>query len=106
MLTEFVKAAKTGDFSEDGDMLAVEVGDVTVMIARLDGEFYAVDDACTHAGVSLVNGSLEGDEVECPAHSSMFNLKTGEVTGTPADEPLEVYGVRVEGDDILVEPSA
>lgn len=104
LLKEFVKAAKTTDLSEDGDMMVVEVADVIVMIARVDGEYYAVDDACTHAGVSLADGSLEGDEVECPAHSSIFNVKTGGVTGSPADEPLQIYGIKLEGEDILVGP--
>ncbi|NIS29925.1 MAG: Rieske 2Fe-2S domain-containing protein, partial [Actinobacteria bacterium] len=66
--------------------------------------FHAVGDECTHEYASLSEGELQENVVECPLHSSQFDVTTGEVQFPPADEDLPVYAVRVEGDDILVGP--
>ncbi len=68
-----------------------------------DGAFYAISDLCTHEEYSLSEGELWGLEVECPAHGSRFDLRTGQVTGLPAVTPARVYKVSVEGDDVYVE---
>ena len=80
----------------------VEVEDEPVLLVNLDGQFFAVSNECTHSGASLSNGFLDGDVVECPLHGSRFNVKSGEVVSAPADEPLPVYAIRVEGEDVLV----
>ena len=58
-----------------------------------DGNFYAINDVCTHENFLLSEGELFGLDVECPQHGSRFNLKTGKVTGLPAVMPAEVYPV-------------
>ena len=68
-----------------------------------DGNFYAINDVCTHENFLLSGGELFDLQVECPQHGSRFNLKTGAVTGLPAVVPTEVYPVTVEGKDIYVE---
>ncbi len=68
-----------------------------------DGNYYAICDICSHEEFSLSDGELWGMDVECPAHGSRFNLKTGEVTGLPATEPVKAYTVTLEGDDVYVE---
>ena len=68
-----------------------------------DGNFYALNDVCTHEEFSLCDGELWGMDVECPKHGSRFNLVTGKVTGLPAVIPAQTYPVSVEGDDIFVE---
>jgi nitrite reductase/ring-hydroxylating ferredoxin subunit len=55
-------------------------------------------------GAPLNEGSLEGELVECPLHGSVFNVTIGEVVGTPAEDELRVFQVRVDGQDILVGP--
>ena len=103
-MDDFVAVAKTSDLSE-GEMMLVKVGDERILLSNVGGDFYAIGDECPHAGGSLSDGYAEGEEVECPLHGSLFNLKTGENTGPPASEPVERYAVRAEGDDILVGPA-
>jgi 3-phenylpropionate/trans-cinnamate dioxygenase ferredoxin subunit len=67
-----------------------------------DGEVYAIDDTCSHADVSLSEGDIEGCEIECWAHGSRFDLRTGEPDELPAMTPICTYPVRVDGDAVLV----
>ena len=68
-----------------------------------DGNFYAINDVCTHENFLLSGGELFGLDVECPQHGSRFNLVTGKVTGLPAVIPAIAYPLTVEGQDIYVE---
>lgn len=73
-------------------------------VARLNGgEILGIDDNCSHEGGSLSEGFLVGEEVECPMHGSLFDLRTGAVHGLPATEPVPVFPGSVEGDDVFVE---
>ena len=99
----FVKVADLGELSP-GEMKSVEVGDDQVLLANVGGDIYACDNLCTHAFAPLAEGALDGEQVECPLHGSLFNVTTGEVIDPPADESLRVFQVRIEGQDILVGP--
>ena len=68
-----------------------------------DGNFYAIDDVCTHENFLLSGGELFGLDVECPQHGSRFNLKTGKVTGLPAVIPTRVFPVEVEDGEVYVD---
>lgn len=81
----------------------VEVEGNRIALFNLDGEVYALDDACTHVGGPLSEGPVEGEEVECPWHGSRFDIETGEVTSLPAKENVATYQVRVADDDVEVE---
>jgi 3-phenylpropionate/trans-cinnamate dioxygenase ferredoxin subunit len=82
----------------------VDAGRTPVCLAHAeDGNFYALNDVCTHEEFSLCEGELWGMDVECPQHGSRFNLVTGKVTGLPAVIPATIYPVTVEGGDIFVE---
>ena len=61
-----------------------------------------VADECTHAEVPLSEGDVENGTVECWMHGSRFDLRTGAPTGLPATEPVQVFPVRVDGDDVYV----
>lgn len=77
---------------------------VEILLAHAeDGEFYALNDICTHEEFNLSDGELWGLEVECPQHSSRFDLHDGHVTGLPAVIPARTYPVTVEGGDVYVE---
>jgi 3-phenylpropionate/trans-cinnamate dioxygenase ferredoxin component len=78
------------------------VGDHEVAVANAGGQFYAIDDLCTHDGGSLDQGELEGMEIECPRHGARFDIRSGAATQLPAFEPVETHAVRVEGDTIQV----
>ena len=88
-------------------LICSKTGTYRILIALAEdasGEtkVYAVDDMCTHEDASLSKGSLHGDCVKCPLHGSRFRLETGEALDEPAEEALNTYQVKIEGDDILV----
>jgi 3-phenylpropionate/trans-cinnamate dioxygenase ferredoxin subunit len=88
----------------DETMKHVDAGPTPVCLAHAeDGNFYALNDVCTHEEFSLSEGELWGMDVECPQHGSRFNLQTGKVTGFPAVIAAKTYPVSVEGKDIYVE---
>ena len=87
----------------EGEALKVDAADsgaaedIAVFHAE-DGNFYALADECTHEVASLSEGWIEGTEVECPIHSSSFDLRTGKVQCMPATEDARCYKVRlIEG---------
>ena len=98
---EFVKVANTNDIEPSG-MRAFQVNGVEVCIANVDGKYYAINNICTHEGGPLADGRIDGYEVECPWHSSKFDVRTGQVMQPPANEPEPVYEVKVDGNSILV----
>ncbi len=99
-----------GDFVSVGSTSDVPVGQVRVFsvdgtdiaLCNVDGAFYAIDDVCTHDGGPLGEGTLFGDQVECPRHGARFDVKTGKVKALPAVLPVHTYAVKVEGDEIKV----
>ena len=100
-MADYVKAATVEDVP-DGGALRVTIGDVPIAIVRSDGEIYAIHDVCSHANVSLSEGEIEDQTIECWLHGSRFDLVTGRPTGLPATQPVPVYPVKIDGDDVLV----
>ena len=101
-MAEYVKVAKTSEI-DDKCAKCVDVGGKSIALFNLGGEFFAIDELCTHEEAPLSEGFVEGDELECPWHAARFNIKTGKVLCEPAYEDLATYKVRVVGDDIEVE---
>lgn len=101
-MSKFHIVAKTSDIADQSAKCVVVEGR-SIALFNFDGEFYAIDDTCTHEGGPLSEGMVEGDEVECPWHGAQFNIKTGAVTLDPAEDNVATYNVRVIGDDIEIE---
>jgi 3-phenylpropionate/trans-cinnamate dioxygenase ferredoxin component len=101
-MSGFVSVLKTGAVAP-GEMKLVDLDATEVVVANVGGRYCAFANLCTHEQGPLVEGELEGDVVTCPWHSTEFNVFTGEVVDGLTDEPIAVYPVRVEGDDIQVE---
>jgi 3-phenylpropionate/trans-cinnamate dioxygenase ferredoxin subunit len=78
-----------------GHAARVEIDEVPVAVFNLDGEFFCLDDTCTHAEASLSDGDLDTSRcaIECPLHGSAFSLRTGEPLSLPAVEPVRVHQV-------------
>ena len=70
---------------------------------EVDGEVFAVGATCTHAEVPMVDGEVVDCGLECYMHGSFFDLRTGEPRSLPATEPLSVYPVTIDGDNVLVD---
>ena len=101
MTEHFVTVARNG-FLEPGELMYVEVDDEPVCLINLDGELHALNDACTHEDASLSDGTIEGDEIECPLHGGAFNIRTGDPTSFPVAVATEKYAVRIVGDEVQV----
>jgi len=85
-------------------LTAADGREVPIAIARTeDGNFYAINDICSHGEVSLSEGEMIGCEVECWAHGDRFDVRTGAVTELPAMEPVDAYPVRIDGERVLVD---
>ena len=102
-MVEFVKVATQGEIPIGGSKL-VEINDVPIALFNLDGEYYAIEDMCTHDGGPLVEGEIvNGCQVQCPRHGARFDIRTGAAKSFPAFSPTNSYEVRIDGDDLLVE---
>lgn len=75
-----------------------------IALIRIENDFYAIGDRCSHANVSLAEGEIypEEKEIECWKHGSTFSLVTGKPQSLPATKPVPVYDVTVEGVDVMV----
>ena len=100
-VAQFVRACSLADVP-DGGAVRVLLDGVPVAIVRSDGEVYAIHDVCSHANVALSEGEVEGRTIECWLHGSRFDLVSGRPTGLPATQPVPVYPVKLEGDDVYV----
>jgi 3-phenylpropionate/trans-cinnamate dioxygenase ferredoxin subunit len=74
-----------------------------VAVFNVDGSYFAISDICTHEWARLSDGELEGEAVICPLHGACFSLSTGEALSLPATEPVEIFAVVLQGDDIYVD---
>ena len=82
----------------------VEVDGVAIaVVLDANGEVHAIGDVCTHGDISLSEGFVDGESLECWAHGSAFSLRTGKPLNLPAYEPVPVFAVTVDGDDVLVD---
>lgn len=100
---DWVKVA-TVDSLQPGQMRKVRYHDTPVALFNYDGDFYALDDTCSHAEASLSEGEYEDDEVTCPLHGSRFNILTGKPRSLPATRPVATYPTRVEGGEVFIGP--
>jgi 3-phenylpropionate/trans-cinnamate dioxygenase ferredoxin subunit len=98
----YVRACSLGEL-EDGTPLKATVDGLDVAVVRHGDEVFAIEDECSHAAVPLSEGDVDGCTIECFLHGSRFDLRTGKPTGPPATEPVPVFAVQVNGDDVLVD---
>jgi 3-phenylpropionate/trans-cinnamate dioxygenase ferredoxin subunit len=86
-----------------GEACRVLVGGLPICLVHAeDGNFYAVDDRCSHEEAELSDGWCSGTEIECPRHNAMFDLRTGAPTSLPAVDAVATHAVAVRGDDVFV----
>lgn len=100
-MPEFVKVATVSEVPDPGKTL-VEVDDRVVALFHVGGEFFAIDDVCTHDGGPLSDGTLEDHTIACPRHGAKFDICTGAALTMPATQPTVAHEVKVEGNDVFV----
>ncbi|MEY3889579.1 MAG: hypothetical protein RLZZ90_812 [Actinomycetota bacterium] len=90
-----------------GKAIRVKVGDLAIAVVRTKaGEIKAISDTCSHGEISLSEGFVDNETIECWAHGAKFSLETGAALTLPAFEPVPVYEVIIENDDIYLEIDA
>lgn len=99
------KALAVSDLQQDQAMRVVIEGTPIAIVLDAGGEIHAIGDTCTHGEISLSEGFVEGDTLECWAHGSAFSLKTGMPQNLPAYEPVPVYVVEIEDGNVYIDPT-
>ena len=85
-----------------GKMIGANAGGKEILVANVDGNYFAIGNRCTHNDCTLSDGELKEGIVECPCHFSQFEVQTGRVVGGPAKVPEQSFEVKVEGDQVSV----
>ncbi|MCL5116564.1 MAG: non-heme iron oxygenase ferredoxin subunit [Firmicutes bacterium] len=98
----FTRVIDASEVSEGHPVLVV-VGDVEVALFRVQDEFYAIDDLCSHAEASLSEGDQYGHIIECPRHGGRFDIRTGKAKHFPAFSPVRTFSVKVEDGGVFVD---
>ncbi len=86
--------------------LRILIDDYPVAIVKDSmGDIHAIGDTCSHADISLAEGEIEGCAIECWGHGSQFDLRSGQPLQLPAYDPVPVFAVALDGDDVYVDVS-
>ena len=93
----------TADNIEVEDIIRFDHNDKTFCVYKLEDGFYATDGICTHEAVHLEDGLVMENEIECPMHQGVFDIKTGEAISPPACDDLKTYPVKVENNNIYIQ---
>jgi len=101
-MPNYVALASADEVPEGGTRVFL-IDDLRVAVCRVDGQYYAIEDVCTHDDAPLGEGCLVGHEIECPRHGARFDIRDGHVTRMPAAVGVETFSVKIEGGKILVD---
>ncbi|MCI4657647.1 non-heme iron oxygenase ferredoxin subunit [Cryobacterium algoricola] len=94
------------DELEENQAVKVEIDGVPIVVVRDSaGDVFAIGDTCTHGDISLSEGFVEDDTVECWAHGSKFSLKSGRPLNLPAYEPVPVFKVELIDGNVYIDPT-
>jgi len=93
-MSDWVDVAAAEAIAE-GEYVVVDVDGTDVAVFKIDGQFYAIEDVCTHDGAEIASGELQGDEIVCPRHGARFCVKTGEVKCAPAYENIDTFPLQI-----------
>jgi len=87
-----------------GQMKKVSVDENEILVTNIDGNYFAIDDTCTHAGATLSEGKLEDSTITCDWHGAKFDCKNGKLIKFPGEiDDLRSYDEVIESDNIFVE---
>jgi 3-phenylpropionate/trans-cinnamate dioxygenase ferredoxin subunit len=103
MMCRWVDIANVYHLTPGSRRRELNIYGVTIAVFNIDGEYYAIRDACPNDGGELFNGELRGDEIICPRHGERFSIRTGTMLDSPATEKLETFPVRVSQGNVQIE---
>lgn len=100
-MSDWTDIAPAGEFGP-GQSRLINIEGTDIAVFNLDGQYYAIEDVCTHDGSAMLGCGLEsseiidGEQIVCPRHGARFDIKTGVALCPPAYEPVACFPVRVE----------
>lgn len=100
-MSEFVEAVKVNEIPDPGKQL-LEIDNRLVVLFHVGGQFYCLDDVCTHDDGPLGEGKLTDFTVACPRHGAKFDIRDGRALTMPATEPTVAHEVKVEGQSVFI----
>ncbi|MCP4082650.1 MAG: non-heme iron oxygenase ferredoxin subunit [Planctomycetaceae bacterium] len=100
-MSDFQLACPVDEVPEGG-MQLVELDERLVILFHVDGQYYCLDDVCTHDGGPLSDGELLGCEIACPRHGAKFDVRNGEALTMPATQATAAHEVKLDGGNIYV----
>jgi nitrite reductase/ring-hydroxylating ferredoxin subunit len=101
-MPEWVRVAAAGD-CPPGRLLGVAAGTERIVLANVEGDFYALIDRCSHQDYPLSDGELDGTRIECIYHGAKFDVCTGRAMQLPAIRPVKTFPVEVREGHVFVE---
>ncbi len=99
--SQFVAVAEAADLPP-GQMTRVAIDGERILLANVDGIFYAIRDVCGHRNAPLSRGKLEGHYVECPLHYALFDVRNGWCVDGPVSTDVPIHEVRIDGGTVYV----
>ena len=100
-MSDWVTVAKEGELAP-GQFRSADVEGVQIVVFNIGGEYFALEDVCTHDGGQLTGGFVDGDQIICPRHGASFCIRTGAALSAPAYEPTAKFPVRLQNGEIQV----
>ncbi len=101
-MSDFITVATTDELGTGEPPIVVEIRNKWVALYNINGEYFAIEDVCTHDGNPLADGEVQGCVVICPRHGAKFDIKTGKALSAPAYIDVPTYQVRLIGNEIQI----
>ena len=102
-MAEFLVVGSADELNPGDEPIVVEINRRWVAIYNIEGEFYAIEDRCTHDDGPLAEGEVRGCIVECPRHGAQFDIRTGAALSGPAGTvDVPTYPVKVEDGQLMI----
>ena len=99
---QWTKVARADDVAP-GTSIAVELPQASLAVCNVGGEFFAIENLCTHDDGPLGEGALDGFRIQCPRHLAYFDVRSGKALTLPAVMDVECFPVRVRDGDVEVD---
>jgi len=100
-MSDFVRVARLSEIPDPGRQV-VELDERLIVLFKVGGELFALDDVCTHDDGPLGEGELVDHTIACPRHGAKFDIRDGRALTMPATRPTVAHQVKIEGDDVFV----